>query len=162
MLRSAPQPIDVRCFKYLKYLQNSAVGMFFESPVKSLSRQTFNIVIGAFSIDLDTPLENKSDYVRAGSTLEALLDVLGKDGLEDPESSTVCLRSASKSNPSQIPRPASPLVHGRKVATDRTLWPFPGVHIPRTASRTTGEYLLAQCSQRRRFLRHRRSVELAG
>lgn len=103
MLRSTPQLIDVRCFKYLKYLQNSAVGTLFESSVKSLIRQTFGIIIGAFSIDLGTPPENRTGYARAGSTLGALLDVWGKDGLEDPESSTVCLRPTSKPDFSQIP-----------------------------------------------------------
>lgn len=96
MLQVTPQSINVRHFEYLKYLQGSAVGVLFEGSVKSLIGQTFNIVIGAVSKDLDTPPENRTGYVRAGSTLEALLDVWGKDGLEDPESSTVCLRSTSR------------------------------------------------------------------
>ena len=58
--------------------------------MKLLIRQTFNTVIGAISKDFDTPLEQRTDYVQAGSTLKALLDVWGKDGLEDPEISTVC------------------------------------------------------------------------
>jgi hypothetical protein len=60
--------------------------------VESLIRQTFNIVIGAVLKSFDTPPEHRTDYVQAGSTLKALLDVWGKDGLEDPEISTVCTR----------------------------------------------------------------------
>ena len=162
MLRSAPQSVDVRCFRYLKYLQTSAVGTLFESAVKSLIRQTFIIIIGAVSKDLDVPPENRTGDARTESTLEGLLDVWGKDGLEDPESSTVCLRYILKSDSSHIPCPASPYIHGRKVATGRTLWPTSGVHVPRTPSRTAGELLLAPGSQCRCLPHHRRSVGLVG
>lgn len=98
LLRATPQSIDAQRFGYLKHLQSSAVGVLFEDLVKSLIRQTFDIVISAIPKDLDTPPENRTGHVAAGSTLEALLDVWGKDGLEDPESSTVCLQSTSRSN----------------------------------------------------------------
>lgn len=66
--------------------------------MKSLIRQTFNIVIDALSKYLDPPPENRAAYASAGSTLKALLEVWGRDGLEDPESSTVRLLSTSRSN----------------------------------------------------------------
>ena len=84
-------PIDVQLFGYLKYLQWPAVSTLFEGSVKPLVRQTFKTVIGAVSKDLERPPENGTGYVGAGSTLETLLDVLGEDGLEDPESSNVRL-----------------------------------------------------------------------
>lgn len=66
--------------------------------MKSLIRQTFSIVIDSISKDLHTPPEKRTGYDIAGSTLEALLDVWGKEGVEDPDSSTVRLRSALRSN----------------------------------------------------------------
>lgn len=92
MLQATSQSIDVRHFKYLKGLQNSAAGVLFEGSVKSLILQTFNIVIGAILKDFDTSPEDRT-YVKAGYTLKALLDIWGKDGLENPEISTVCLRT---------------------------------------------------------------------
>ena len=66
--------------------------------MKLLIRRIFNIVIGAISDDLETTPWDQTDYLRAGSTLKALLDVWGKDGLADPDSSTVRLRSTSRFN----------------------------------------------------------------
>jgi len=88
-LKTTPQSIDVPCFQYLKDLQNSAAGALFGGSAKRLIRQMFTIIIGAISKDFDAPLEHQPDYAKAGSTLKALLYVWGKDGLEDPETSTV-------------------------------------------------------------------------
>jgi len=90
LIQATPRSIDVRHFSYLKGLQRSAAGVLFEGFVKSLIRQTFDAVIGTISKDFDAPPEHRTDYVQAGSTLKALLDVWGKGGLEDPEISAVC------------------------------------------------------------------------
>ncbi|KAF9652581.1 hypothetical protein BDM02DRAFT_3088924 [Thelephora ganbajun] len=92
LLQATSQSIGARHLSYLKDLQSSAAGVLFEGSVKSLIHQTFNIVIGAISKDFDTLPENQTEYIKAGSSLKALLDVWGKDGLEDPESSIVRLR----------------------------------------------------------------------
>ena len=89
-LQATPQSIDVPFFRYLKELQNSAAGALFEGSVKRLIRQVFAITIGAISRDLDASQEHQTNYATVGSTLKALLEVWGKDGLEDPKTSTVC------------------------------------------------------------------------
>ena len=128
--------------------------------MKSLIRLTFEIVIGNVSRSLDSPPENRTDRVKAGSTFEALLDVWGKDGVEDPESSIVrprpCLRLEC---PHQFLQ-ESPSIHESKVATGSTLRTLPGIHIPGTSSGKTSKYLLAPGSRHYLFLYHLRSIGL--
>jgi hypothetical protein len=160
LLQTPPPSIEVQHFTYLKYLQLSTAGALFEDSVKRLIRQTYNVVIGALSQDLDSPPENRTDHVRAGSILKALLDVWGKDELEDSESSAVCLRFCFVVRSSSQPRSASSCIYGRKVATGCVLWTFPNVNVPGTPSRTTRKRLLAPGSQRHRLLLHKRSLGL--
>ena len=98
LLETTSQPIDVRHFGYLKGLQKSDASTLFEGSLRLLIRKTFHIVIRTISDGFDTPPEHQRDYAKAGSTLRSLLDVWGRDGLDDPETSTVRSRPLQNSH----------------------------------------------------------------